>query len=244
MLPWILFATALALLLLLVKYLSSPAFKGFLGEQQVKKQLCKNKLSKTLSVNDLLFISDGKSVQIDHVLINSQGLFVIETKNYSGRIYGSDAQLEWTQVLGRSKFKFYNPVKQNATHVFHLKKLLLPKKIPVHSVVVFVKNNTSYITSNSVIGISSLPEYLAKYRADILSESEIDELYDFFMDIKANTDITKHEHLKSVDELKQKLDNNICPRCGGNLLVRSGKYGDFFGCVNYPDCTFTKNFDV
>ena len=244
MLPGILLAVGFVLLFLLIKYLSSPDFKGLWGEQQVKKELCKSKLSKGLSINDLLFISDGKSVQIDHLLINSQGIFVIETKNYSGRIYGSDTQLEWTQVLGRSKYKFYNPVKQNATHVYHLKKLLLPKQIPIHSIVVFVKNNTSYITSNSVIGISALPEYLAKYRADVLSEDEIHELYDFFMDIKANTDITMHEHLKSVDEIKQKLDNNICPRCGGNLLVRTGKYGEFFGCVNYPECTFTKNFDA
>jgi len=31
-----------------------------------------------------------------------------------------------------------------------------------------------------------------------------------------------------------------CPRCGGNLVVRSGRFGDFIGCSNYPKCKFTK----
>ena len=32
----------------------------------------------------------------------------------------------------------------------------------------------------------------------------------------------------------------VCPRCGGDLVLRSGKYGAFYGCSNYPDCTYTK----
>ena len=30
-----------------------------------------------------------------------------------------------------------------------------------------------------------------------------------------------------------------CPRCGGNLVFRNGKYGKFWGCSNYPKCTYT-----
>ena len=224
-------------------YLNSPKFKGKMGERAVDNTLQSHGFEKRYTVSDLIFVSDGKSVQIDHILINPHGLFVIETKNYGGRIYGSDGQHEWTQVLGRSKHRFYNPVKQNATHVYHLNKIL-PKKVPIHSVVVFVRNNTSYITSNSVVGLSSLPEYLSRYRATVLTNDEIDELYDFFMELKANTDVSALEHIESVDEMKRKVANNICPRCGGNLLVRSGRYGEFFGCVNFPECTFTKNFDV
>lgn len=32
----------------------------------------------------------------------------------------------------------------------------------------------------------------------------------------------------------------VCPRCGGSLVERSGKYGKFFGCSNYPKCRFIK----
>ena len=63
----------------------------------------------------MLKVSEGKTSQIDHVVINPRGVFVIETKNYSGRIYGSENQLEWTQVLsyGRVKHKLYNPPRVN-----------------------------------------------------------------------------------------------------------------------------------
>jgi ssDNA-binding Zn-finger/Zn-ribbon topoisomerase 1 len=33
----------------------------------------------------------------------------------------------------------------------------------------------------------------------------------------------------------------ICPKCGGELRRRSGKFGDFYGCMNYPNCRFTRN---
>ena len=32
----------------------------------------------------------------------------------------------------------------------------------------------------------------------------------------------------------------ICPQCGGNLVLRNGKYGSFYGCSHYPTCKFTK----
>ena len=43
-----------------------------------------------------------------------------------------------------------------------------------------------------------------------------------------------------ISEDNSKVDNMICPKCGGNLVVRNGKYGSFIGCSNYPKCKFTK----
>ena len=37
---------------------------------------------------------------------------------------------------------------------------------------------------------------------------------------------------------KESIDK--CPRCGNKLIVRNGKYGDFLGCSNYPDCKYTR----
>lgn len=227
----------------LLAYFNSPGYKGKSGERAVDNALQSCGYEKRYTVTDLTFVSDGKSVQIDHVLINAYGLFVIETKNYGGRIYGSDGQHEWTQVLGRTKNKFYNPVKQNATHVYHLNKVL-PKKVPIHAVVVFVRNNTAYITSNNVVGLSSLPAYLSRYRAAVLSDDDIEMLYSFLLNLKASCPVSSEEHINGIYEMRRNVASNICPRCGGNLIVKSGRYGDFFGCVNYPDCTFTKNFDV
>lgn len=35
-------------------------------------------------------------------------------------------------------------------------------------------------------------------------------------------------------------DTEACPRCGGQLIKRSGKFGPFYGCCNFPRCRYTK----
>jgi restriction system protein len=41
---------------------------------------------------------------------------------------------------------------------------------------------------------------------------------------------------------KEVINSEKCPRCGGNLIEKRGKFGKFFGCSNYPKCRFTKKF--
>ena len=60
---------------------------------------------------------------------------------------------------------------------------------------------------------------------------------------KKEKKIQKKEHVNTIKkELKKqntKVTANICPRCGGKLVTRKGKYGEFKGCSNYPKCRFT-----
>lgn len=63
-----------------------------------------------------LTLEDG-TTQIDHILVSRFGVFVIETKNYSGWIFANAKQATWTQVLFHKKFKFQNPIFQNMRHV-------------------------------------------------------------------------------------------------------------------------------
>ncbi|WP_426984486.1 topoisomerase DNA-binding C4 zinc finger domain-containing protein [Brevibacillus borstelensis] len=52
---------------------------------------------------------------------------------------------------------------------------------------------------------------------------------------------TKHaKTLQKENEIRnQRIKNNLCPSCGGELVERNGKYGKFIGCSNYPSCKFT-----
>lgn len=68
--------------------------------------------------------SDGKTSEIDLLVISKIGLLVFECKNYAGNIYGDAKRPKWIQYLGRKKSYFYNPLMQNRTHVRHLKKYL------------------------------------------------------------------------------------------------------------------------
>ncbi len=49
---------------------------------------------------------------------------------------------------------------------------------------------------------------------------------------------------KCFEEMAKLWDDaqvEVCPRCGGELVKRKGKFGEFFGCGNFPACRFTKN---
>ena len=223
-----------------------PFVKGFIGETIVKIILGKNseKAGKEKFVinNFLIQLETGKTSQTDHILINQNGVFVIETKNYSGRIYGDDVRKEWTQVLsnGNIKNKFYSPVKQNATHVYHIKQLL-PPETPIYSVVVFVKGNTEFIKSDHVYNLFELM-HLIKEKSDTpLSTESIKALYNILSQHDKSDEITNEEHIQNIMEMQEKISNNICPRCGGTLVERHGKNGAFWGCSNFPKCRFTKS---
>lgn len=44
-------------------------------------------------------------------------------------------------------------------------------------------------------------------------------------------------------EAKAREDNTVCPRCGGKLVVRNGRYGKFNGCTNYPKCRYARQIE-
>ena len=133
--------------------------QGREGEEEVRLTL--ERSGQPGIFDNFMLVENGRSRQIDHIVVNSNGVFVIETKNLSGQIYGEEDWQEWTQVLsyGKVKNKFYNPVKQNLTHVRCVQKLL-PKGVPVWSLIVFVQNNTAFIRSRGVVALSQLPAVL------------------------------------------------------------------------------------
>lgn len=82
-----------------------------------------------------------ETTELDAVMIHESGIYVFESKNYSGWIFGSEDQYQWTQTLPNGKrarkIKFYNPVKQNKAHIEWLLKFLGDETLPVHSYIVF-----------------------------------------------------------------------------------------------------------
>ena len=69
--------------------------------------------------------NDGTTTEIDLLMINKTGIYVFESKNYSGWIFGDEKSKNWTQTLkGGKKNKFFNPILQNRAHINALKKLV------------------------------------------------------------------------------------------------------------------------
>lgn len=120
----------------------SAVRKGELGEYKIDIQL--SQLPKDYMYLNDLFIKNPKSStgysQIDHVIITPYGLFVIETKNYQGTIYGGKDRKTW---LINGKFKMMNPLMQNYGHIQALKSFIEAKYHPYFiSVVSFTKRCT------------------------------------------------------------------------------------------------------
>lgn len=219
--------------------------KGERGEKIVADILGDTIPHQQYVIHNLLFqINSRKSCEIDHIYINQYGVWVIETKNYSGTIYGNDKQLKWTQVLhSGEKNQFYNPIKQNATHIYHLTKVLNMQNKFFHTVVVFLNADISNIpidtlyTQNTVYTIKNKPTKIQ------LSVRQMETIYNKLLQLKENSSITKEEHIQNIHREQQSIEYGFCPRCGRQLVLRHGKYGDFYGCPNYPKCTFKKNID-
>ncbi len=107
-------------------------YKGERGEQKVSRivdRACANTAATPIK-NLYLTWPDGRTAQIDELIIAGTGIYVIEVKNYKGWIFGNENNQYWTQVLstgirGKSiKNRLYNPIRQNNSHIYCIKKTL------------------------------------------------------------------------------------------------------------------------
>ncbi len=118
--------------------LGSPVIKGHLGERWLRS-VAARRLDRKLyhALHDVTLPTSRGSSQIDHLFVSVYGLFVVETKNMSGRIFGREHEPRWTQKLGRSHV-FPNPIQQNHGHCKAVIELLGLPPERIHSVVCFV----------------------------------------------------------------------------------------------------------
>jgi len=242
------FFVTLVICAILFIIFSLPKVKGNLGEKKVSKylNLLANKYGGTV-IDDVIIPDENsnRTSQIDHIYVSNYGVFVIETKNYAGRIYGSKDQQQWTQVLayGNTKNRLYNPVKQNSTHIYRLKKALNINTTYI-SVVIFVKANISHVDCDGVYVLRDITKIINGNSKRIISDKDMEIIVNKLKYFKENPVKTSEEHVKEIKMMKKAINNNICPRCGGDLILRESKDGKlFYGCSNYPRCKFTKRED-
>lgn len=230
----------------IIKEVTKPLannIRGKIGESKVDAKLNPlifGRVNHRLIDNLILVDDNGKSHQIDHIEIRENGIFCIETKNYKGWIFGSENQDKWTQTLyNNENHQFPSPIKQNKSHIYHLSKIL-GKKYHINSLIVLVQNNADKIGVSYVINLDDLSKYLAKYNDGTkLTKEEMNDIYQKLMD--ASSKMSNRDHVKNIKQTQKELKQGICPRCGGELVERQGKYGKFMGCSNYPHCKFILN---
>ncbi|WP_161785782.1 nuclease-related domain-containing protein, partial [Vibrio vulnificus] len=129
-------------LLFVISLFKSRWFKGVFGEFLVNKLLSQLPTSDYTLVKDVTLPTEDGTTQIDHIVVSKFGVFVIETKNMKGWIFGSKEQKQWTQKIYRHSSKFQNPLHQNYKHVKTLESLLNIDSSKTHSVIVFIGDST------------------------------------------------------------------------------------------------------
>ena len=230
--------------------LYSAKIKGSIGEFKVNTRL--NFLgNKYISLNDIFIkSSNGYTSQIDEVVLSEYGIFVIETKNYKGWIFGNENSENWTQVIFNKKHTFRNPIKQNWSHIYALKNILVEfPNIKYFSIVVFTGEATlkSIESTVPVIYINRLKSTIKSLSSEkCLSQSELSKIKSILESTKINEKSARKEHVKNIKqniaEKQLKMANLICPRCNSELKLRDGRNGKFYGCSNYPRCRFTMSY--
>jgi hypothetical protein len=217
--------------------------KGEYGEYAVASVL--EKLPKEYRVfNDVYLENKGFSSQIDHVVISQYGVFVIETKNYSGNVYGSEKAEHWTQYLNGEGYEFRNPILQNRSHELAIKNTLHIAPSCIIPIVVFLGGTDLHCnTTSAVLYTVQLCEYILNHQTIAFTPDGVERLarkLSESMVIDPNRRINHVRNIRqNIARQESQVANLICPRCGGKLVERKGKSGRFLGCSNYPHCKFT-----
>lgn len=235
--PWLWIIIAVDILLS-VNY---KKWIGKAGEFWVKREL-KKLPSEYLVINDVMIKTNDKSThQIDHVVVSKYGVFVIETKQYNGYIMGNKYDKRWLIKSGNKNFYINNPLHQNYGHVKSLHEVLNMPEEKFISLVCIPSRAKVLVKSNNVTRIYDLLEKILSYQ-EVIVENSI-ELYEIINNLNIKNKNERKNHVRNAKLIKNTKDEEFkdrCPRCGGELIKRNGKYGEFMGCSNFPKCRFVK----
>lgn len=219
--------------------------RGEFGEQLVASILDSDCSFHRLINNLVLLGENNMSHQIDHILIRSNGIFVIETKNYFGNIVGNEDDSYWKKTFpfkGRIKTEtFHNPLKQNQSHIRIIKRII-GKDIPIYCFIVLVQNNGDGLDLFNVCGPQDILKRINLITIDKeLSNETIENINSTLLNAEAY--VNDEIHLANIQktikdrrdyqkELRLAVEKKICPNCGGILSIINGGL----------KCTKCKNF--
>jgi restriction system protein len=244
---WWLFAIP-AVLGVLFGLLALPAVKGYLGEflVRVSARMLLDRENYVPLHNVTLRTRDG-TTQVDHVIVSPYGVFVIETKNMRGWIFGGEKQSQWTQKIFRKTFRFQNPLRQNYKHVRAVEEALRIPAETAHSVVVFVGGATfkTPMPENVTRGVG-YARYIKSFREPVFSEFDVRAFVSLLESGRLTPSAQTHRgHVAHLQKRADPTADHICPACGSAMVIRTVRRGDragqrFWGCSGYPKCRVTQ----
>ena len=174
------------------------------GEREVADTLARELSYKDYFIfNNLIVPSENRgSTQIDHIVVSRFGIFVVESKDMKGWIFGDKDAPQWTQSLsgGQKKFQFQNPIRQNYAHIMALKAMVPFAADYFYSIVVFSgQSEIKTFPIENVVHLDQLIGYIKKYTEARLSENEIQLIIGKLSFACQTVDITPSEHVANLN---------------------------------------------
>ena len=221
--------------------------RGDWTESKVAKQLAKLPKDKYIVLNDLMLPTSYGTTQLDHVVLSLYGVYVIETKNYTGTLIGNEKSEQWEQNINGFMYKTANALRQNKAHIAAVRShASVQANVPIHNIVVFA-NATKFDIfheDGEVIYINELIPTIMRLRSvePFYTQEQVQIKANLLLEKNITDPELRKQHNQAANaakyERRAKIESGICPRCGGQLVIREGKYGQFYGCSNYPKCDF------
>jgi restriction system protein len=222
----------------------SSQLKGWLGELMGRAAHWVA-LDKAIyfSLNNLTLPTQRGTTQIDHVIVSRCGIFVVETKNIDGWIFGDERSAQWTVVKPGRKFSMQNPLHQNFGHIKAIAEFLDLEDKQLHSLVMFW-GNCEFKTEmpRNVMRDGYVP-YIKSFDKVLFTDEQVASMVEALRaGALPKTWATHRAHLASLRN--RYTSTTACPKCGSSLTLRTAKSGrhvgtKFYGCSAYPKCKHT-----
>ncbi len=223
-------------------------FKGWIGEVQgtLAKKIFLDPQT-YVDINNVTIPTSKGTTQIDHVIVSRYGVFVVETKNMNGWIFGDEKSPQWTQSIFGKKYKFRNPLQQNYRHTKALSEFFGIDHSKFMSIVMFWGECEFKTPLPSNVMSRGYTSYIKSHKAVLFSDQEVHEIAAALKD--GMLPKTWATHRRHVASLKERFSSTTaCPKCGSPLVLRTAKSGanagsQFFGCTKYPACRYVAKLE-
>lgn len=244
-LPWLLLAGAVSILGTVFRVFLLPKLKGRLGEASINfwaRRLLDPSVYPLIP--DIMLPTPDGTTQIDHVIVSRYGIFVVETKNHKGWIFGDERAAQWTQTIFKHRSQFQNPLRQNYKHTKTLADLTgIPENL-FKSMVVFVGDCTFKSTMPpNVVYVRDFVRHIKSFQTPIIRDEQVPEIVAVIGEWAGTvTEKQKANHVAHLREKKvpARADASApaCPRCGSAMVLKTKRKdgGRFWGCPQFPDC--------
>ena len=141
--------------------------------------------------------SDNKTHQIDHAIVSKYGIFVIETKNYGGKLVGNIKDKEWTQYIGKKINKMKNPINQNHGHILALKDVTKEKESNFIPIVCFNDDVELKVeNSKAIVKFSNLNKRIKEFKE--IKINNVDKIVDILKKSNIEDKSKRKEHVKNI----------------------------------------------